>query len=84
MKGMRIDILKKNPLADSATIDHAFEELEDFFLETKRLILAEGREDAVSSTSGGREYRRDSTKKEAVRLPSFNGDELGQCAGGGN
>ena len=75
MKGMRIDILKKNPLADNATMDHAFEELEDFFLETKRLILAEGREDAVSSTSGGREYRRDSTKKETVRIPSFKGDE---------
>ena len=75
LKNLRMEILQLNPLADHTSINNALEEAEDAFLETKGLFLADRRDEMRSSTSGGSGPSASSTKKEAVKLPSFKGDE---------
>ena len=63
---------------DTSDISQIFiDDVEEVFLETQKWIFSELRDS--SDTSGGSagplRATGDSTKKEAVRLPSFQGDE---------
>ena len=75
LKGLKRQIASLDHTADLTAVNESYTaDVEKDFLESQRLVLFELKD--IPSTSGG-EIKKDvfTTKIEAVRLPSFTGDE---------